>query len=216
MVKESVGRTSADAAAQDAGRRVNAIVSSPSARLMRPAERTYRVPCACSHGVIVTAGQAGGRVSCPACGAEVVVPRLRDLAALVVVEEAAAPRAPVWDAGRGLLVAGGALALVAAVLAASLNRMGGFFFPLPPGEAAIRMAVDQAPEEVVQSMWESASRGGVARPITADELRLIQFTRLADGVSKALWGVAAVGVAMAGIGAWRCLASSDRASGPLA
>lgn len=174
---------------------------------MSPADRQFAVPCECSAGVPVTAGQAGGRVACPACGRGVDVPRLRDLvpdtghSATVAMPRSAAPA---WNAGRGLAVAGTALALLAAITAAVLP-VGSRLFPQPVSEAAIRAAVEAAPLGDVLAAWRSMAATGVRRPPMQEEQRLQQFTAMCERVSRLLWAVAAAGtcVAVAGFAAGR-------------
>ena len=177
---------------------------------MATAERTFLLPCTCSARVSVTAGQAGGRVACSACGREIDVPRLRDLAAYAVDQPGAAgvPRSRL---GRGLVVAGCAVSIGAAVLALSLVPIGGLFFPQPATVAEIRAAVSAAPSTDVHSTWQSIARSGVARPATQEELRLQQFAAHAAGVAKLLWGISGIGLTMAVAGA--VIAASGRSAG---
>ncbi|MFM7413720.1 MAG: hypothetical protein ACKO6E_11015 [Planctomycetota bacterium] len=148
----------------------------------------------------MTSGQAGGRVTCDACGRVVDVPRLRDL-----VGFAASPVASPPDdraiRGRGLAVGGVATALAAAVLAASLGRLGVLFFPQPAGADEIRAALASTSPADVHAVWQTLSRNGVHRPATSDELRLQQFAARAAAMSRLLWGLAGIGgvVALAGI-----------------
>ena len=50
---------------------------------------SFLLPCGCGVDISVTSSQAGGLATCPACGREEPVPRLRDLGKL---RAAAAPR----------------------------------------------------------------------------------------------------------------------------
>lgn len=177
---------------------------------MAIAERTFLMPCPCSASVSVTAGQAGGRVVCPACGREIEVPRLRDLAAYAV-DHAAAASVPRSGVARGLVVAGCAIAISAAALAVVLVPIGGLFFPQPPTVAEIRAAINAAPSTDVHAAWQSMATSGVARPPTQQELRLQQFAAHASGVAKLLWGVSGIGIVMALVGV--AIAASERAAG---
>lgn len=107
------------------------------------------------------------------------------------------PRATRWDAGRGLLLAGIAGAVVSATLAVSLVRVGSLFFPQPPDLLLIRDAVVKAPLTDIQAAWQSLTRTGVRRPATQDEHRLEQFARTTSGVVTLLWVLAGVGTATA-------------------
>ena len=177
---------------------------------MATAERSFLLPCACTARVPVTAGQAGGRVSCSSCGREIDVPRLRDLAGYAVEQPrvAAAPRSGL---GRGLLVAGSAAAIGAALLAVALVPVGGLFFRQPPTVAELRAAVAAAPTVQVHEVWQSMARSGVGRPATQEELRLQQFAAHATGVARLLWGISGVGLVTALAGA--AIAFSGRAGG---
>lgn len=158
----------------------------------------------------MTAGQAGGQASCPACGRFLDVPRLRDLAAFAV-EPAAASGPPRSGLGRGLLVAGSALGVAAALLALSLVPIGGLFFPQPPTVAQIRAAVATAPLPQVYEGWQSMARSGVGRPPSPEELRLQQFAANTVTVGRLLWGVSGIGMVMALAGA--ALSAAGRSAG---
>ncbi|MCE9631626.1 MAG: hypothetical protein K8S94_13040 [Planctomycetia bacterium] len=179
---------------------------------MATAERTYLVPCACSARVAVTAGQAGGRVACPACGGSIDVPRLRDLEQYEVTAVTSGEPLVGWDASRGLLFAGVAIALVATVAAANVARIGGGMFPQPPADNTIRAAVRAAPIVDVHAAWQAIAVSGVQRPPTEEEIRIGQFSRTAGGISMVLWGVAGLGAALAAAGG-AMLASRGRPAG---
>lgn len=179
---------------------------------MAKAERSYLVPCACSARTPVTAGQAGGRIVCQGCGRALDVPRLRDLTPFAAQSD----RAEVLDRtapGRGMLVAGTVIAVVAAALALSLVRVGGSFFPQPPRPEVIRAAIAAAPLPDIQLAWQSLAVTGLHRPPTAEELRLEQFAAHASGVTVFLWGVAAVGAVLAAAGLVRRMTSRSTGRG---
>jgi hypothetical protein len=177
---------------------------------MATVERVFVLQCPCAGRVTVTAGQAGGQASCPDCGRAIDVPRLRDLAAYAVAP-AAVVGPPRWGLGRGLLVAGSALGVAAAILALSLVPVGGLFFPQPPTVAQIRAAVATAPLAQVYEGWQSMARSGVGRPPSQEELRLQQFAANAVTVGRLLWGVSGIGLVMALVGA--ALAATGRSAG---
>lgn len=160
----------------------------------------------------MTAGQAGGRIACPACGAGIDVPRLRDLEQCEVAAVTHGERRAGWDALRGLLFAGVAIALVATVAAANVARIGGSMFPQPPDANVIRAAVRAAPIVDVHAAWQSIAVSGVRRPPTEEEIRIGQFARTAAGIAAVLWGVAGLGVVLAATGA-AMLASRGRPAG---
>lgn len=166
---------------------------------MTKAERSYLVPCSCSARLPVTAGQAGGTIVCRACGREIDVPRLRELAAFAVEPgraEAPATAAP----GRGMIVAGSVVAVAAAALAVALVPLGRFFFSQPPTPEVIRAAIDAAPPASIQFAWQALAATGVHRPPTAEELQLQQFAAHASGVAMFLWGVAVLGALLVAAG----------------
>jgi hypothetical protein len=177
---------------------------------MATVERVFLLPCPCSGRVSVTSGQAGGQASCPACGRVIDVPRLRDLAAYAV-EPAAASRPPRSGFGRGLLVAGSALGIAAAVVALSLVPIGGLFFPQPPTVAEIRAAVATAPMAQVYEGWQVMARSGVGRPPSLEELRLQQFAANSVTVGRLFWAFSGIGLVMALAGA--ALTATSRSGG---
>jgi len=148
----------------------------------------------------VTAGQAGGRAVCPACGCESDVPRLRDLA-VHAVEEVRPTPASGASLARALLVAGVAIAIAAAAMAAAVVPIGGLFFRQPPTAAEIRASVAAAPIAEVHAAWQSMATYGVVRPASMEELRLQQFATRAAGISRLLWGTSVVGLSAAVAGA---------------
>ena len=184
--------------------------SLPPDPLMATAERSFLMPCACAARVPVTAGQAGGRVRCPACGREIDVPRFRELAAFAV-EQPRTVAGPASGMARGLVVAGMSLAVIAALLAIALVPVGGRFFRQPPPIALIREAVAGASLADIHAAWQSMARSGVGRPATAEELRIQQFAAHAAGVARLLWGASGVGLVVALAGA--AVAAARRSSG---
>ncbi|QDT70441.1 hypothetical protein MalM25_33890 [Planctomycetes bacterium MalM25] len=87
----------------------------------------YLLPCPCGKPAPVSASQAGGVVTCPACGETLETPRLRDLVQLPT-EEAQTPPKSGWSPRQGVLTAG-------LLLAAALAGGGGWFAanePQPP------------------------------------------------------------------------------------
>ncbi len=163
---------------------------------MVTAERTCLVSCVCSARVPVTVGQAGDRVVCPACGRSIDVPRFRDLERCTPATTSGDRRTG-WDALRGLLFAGVTIAMVAALAAANVTGLGGGIFSQPLDDDMIRTAVRAAPIVDVHTAWQLLSRSGVQRPPTEEEIRLENFSQMAAGLSKVLWGVAGLGAAVA-------------------
>lgn len=174
---------------------------------MPSADRQFIVPCECSAGVPVTAGQAGGQAVCSACGRSVDVPRLREL--VRGTEASTAPgairSAPAWNVARGVAVAGAAVAVVAALAALAIVPVGSRFFPRPAAPEVIRAAAKAAPIGEVLDAWRSMATTGVQRPPTLEEQRLQQFTATGSRIAGLLWALAAAGagLAVAGVVAGR-------------
>ena len=78
----------------------------------------YALTCACSQVAPVEVGQAGGTVSCTACGAVLEVPKLRELRQLSELQSSDAPPRASWSPVQGSLFVSGLLAIVIAAGAA--------------------------------------------------------------------------------------------------
>ena len=155
--------------------------------------KSYLLACGCAATVTVGPGQAGGVVSCPKCQATLSVPRLGELTRL--------PAAPVttgvsngpWTAAHGCILGGSLVALLAAAAAAYLGVA-----PRPPVEAAmIRAGVAAASTSDIYKAWQALAKSGVSRPSMADEERIMRVASSARAVATVLWGVAALGAAVA-------------------
>lgn len=181
---------------------------------MSIADRMFLVPCACAARMPVTAGQAGETIVCTACGSPIAVPRLRDLsrfAAETPADGRAAPNG--WDAARGLMLAGGAITILGAILATSLVRIGGMFFDQPAGAATLRSAVQAVPVGELHAAWKTFATTGVRRPPTEEELRLQQFAKTSSGIATFGWALAGIGAVVAAAGGLLCASSGSRAKG---
>jgi len=75
--------------------------------------KTYLLPCVCSADIPVGVGQAGGRVTCPACARDVDVPKLRLLGNLSAMAPVVQPVETRWGVAHGLTLCGVVLALLA-------------------------------------------------------------------------------------------------------
>ncbi len=162
--------------------------------------KTFRLPCECSHVIMVTTGQAGGVVNCPACGREVAVPKLRDFGQLEVVEAAAGTPRTGWRLAHACMLAGGVTAVLAWVAAAVLSVA-----PQATITAeTIRANVAAASDKQIFEAWKALSQSGVARPPLPEENRLQQRSQCWEGVSRGLLAIGAVGavVGLAGVGMW--------------
>lgn len=167
----------------------------------RPAPRgkmkRFLLPCGCSARIAVTAGQAGDRVRCPACGAEQTVPRLGDLGDLEEASEQVRPRRG-WTVGHACGLAGFLIAVVASGGAIGLRSWatGG---PLTADDD-IRAAVAATDIGAVHRAWASMARSGVERPPLPEEARSQRIYRSADAFARLLWTIAAGGAALAAAG----------------
>lgn len=167
---------------------------------MPSAERKFAVRCPCSAVVGVTTGQAGTRVICPGCGVPVDVPRLRDLLEAPSPPPARNAHRPGWDTARGLTFAGLAVAVLASIGAAGVVPLAGMLVGRPPSAEQVRRSVAAAPISMVHAAATELAQSGLNRVPSPVELRLVRSTRAARGVSRALWGVAAVAALTAAAG----------------
>ncbi len=85
------------------------------------------------------------------------------------------------------------MAVLACVAALYLGMV-----PQPPIEAAmIRAGVAAATNADIYKAWRALARSGVSRPTMPDEERIVQVARSAQAAATVLWGVAALGAAVA-------------------
>lgn len=138
------------------------------------------------------------------------MPRLRDLA------KAPSPsvsggngRRPAWDAARGITFAGAAVALMAAAIGVLAVPLGGMLVAQPPSPDEVRRSVDTAPITMVHAAVSELVQSGLNRVPSPAEVRFTRFTRAARGVSRVLWGVAAIAAVTAAAG-FMVRASRDR------
>jgi len=165
---------------------------------MTASSSRYRVVCACGREAIVGPGQAGGQLVCRGCGGMVVVPRLRDLEA--VVDAAGGLPAQRWHAAQGWLVVGLCVATMAAAAAWLVpHRLAGLR-PALPDDALIRAAVESVDAATAYRAWQAMRASGVDRGTLPEELRLQQATTAAGRIAAVLWTVAAIGAIAAAAG----------------
>ncbi|MFM8413291.1 MAG: hypothetical protein ACKOCX_01050 [Planctomycetota bacterium] len=177
---------------------------------MKPAAKRYRIPCRCSEEVLVGPGQAGGQVVCPACGAAVDVPRLRDLEPFATVDSGPAPKP--WRACHAWLLAGTAVALVSAAAAMVVGTRALARPALLPDPAMIRTAVDAADPITIYKAWRALRVSGVDRGPLPEEARLQREVSVAARVGGMLWLVSALGAAVAAAAGLACLAGPRAAA----
>jgi hypothetical protein len=155
--------------------------------------KTYLLTCGCSATVNVGPGQAGGTVICPSCSATLSVPRLGELSRLPPAPRATGVAAGSWTTAHGCILGGSLAALLAGAAALYLGVS-----PRPPVEPAmIRAGVAAASTSDIYKAWKALARSGVARPTMPDEERIVQVARSAQAAATVLWGVAALGAAVA-------------------
>ena len=145
---------------------------------------------------MVTAGQAGDEVQCPACRTRLTVPRLGGLAALERAPEEPSPRRQ-WTVGHGWGFAG--LIVAAAALSAALGLRPWVVGTPLVGDAEIRAAVAASDIATVHRAYRDMARSGVYRPPLPEEARSQRLARSAEAFSWLLWTLAAGGVAVAAI-----------------
>lgn len=162
--------------------------------------KSFRLPCECSHTVVVTTGQAGGVVNCPTCGRDIAVPKLRDFGRLEPVESSPPRPRGGWRLAYACMLAGGVTALLAwggaAVLSVAPQAM--------ITAETIRANAAAASDNQIFEAWKALSQSGVARPPFPEEKRLQQRWYFWKGVSRGLLAIGAVGavVGLAGVGMW--------------
>jgi hypothetical protein len=161
----------------------------------------YLLPCDCGTDIVVTAAQAGGSATCPACGRAAAVPRFRELSALPRATSAPArassgARRP-WRIGHTLLLVG--------ALATAGCTLGSMSFQPPAMEwvssEKIRSSVMQAATDEVYTMMRTRLvPSGVERPPTADESKMRARTDFYAGIRDGLRTAAAIGAGVALLG----------------
>lgn len=154
---------------------------------------TYLFPCPCSARIEIGAGQAGGQVTCPACGARLDVPKLRDFRDLEVADTPRSAAAGRWNWRHASMLAAAAVALVCGAVAAVVGVP-----PRSPVDAEmIRAAVMAADDASIIAAWKSLAASGVDRQPTPDELAIQRISRFRRGAAIGLTLAAAIGAAAA-------------------
>lgn len=157
----------------------------------------HLLPCVCSARIPVAVGQAGEQVRCPACGANVLVPRLGELARLEAVGSGteASGRRPVhpWTAGHACLFVGLVAAGLAAAAAAAVQSTRAAVID----DEVIRSAVRGADLIDIYRARQAFARQGVERPVLPEEDQLVRSSRVTTAVGRFLWAGAIGGLAVA-------------------
>ena len=180
--------------------------------------KRYLLPCVCSARIAVSAGQAGDRIRCPACGAEQPIPRLGELARLEQAADDGSERftqghfrpqdehpaqgrplanrtreAGSWTAAHACLLAGLFAMLLGGAAAVVVQATRSAVVDAD----MIRMAVQGGSIVDIHQAWQAFARQGVERPIMPDEAQLLRQAGIATAVGRLLWGVAALGLVLA-------------------
>lgn len=159
----------------------------------------FGLPCECGAEIAVTAGQAGGRVTCMSCGREAVIPKLRDLEPFRRQRTVAAQAAGHWKPAHAATLLGSLVFVSAVAGAAWFDRS------LSPAvdEGALRAMILSADDLTVYRGWTGElCRARVYRPPADQELAVLRRARFAGALSRGLSVVAGVGLlaALAGGG----------------
>ncbi|MEI8070226.1 MAG: hypothetical protein WCI09_01425 [Planctomycetota bacterium] len=155
--------------------------------------KTYLLPCVCLQDLCVNAGQAGGVLSCPACGRSVAVPKFRDMQALPESVLPLSRPQRSWTVFHALVLAG--------TLLAFLSGTAVFLIGSPPkavvDAATIRIAVAAASDQKIFTAWQNISRSGVDRSPTPEEQTLLHLSQFTAGISWAFTVIGVLGVVLA-------------------
>lgn len=155
----------------------------------------------------MTAGQAGGSVTCPRCGRILSVPKLRDLGALERQEPRETSPRTTWRPAH-------AIALLGAIVAVA-SWLGGLWIAwdsaVAVDDALLRSAVLAADDMAIYRVWsEGLARASVRRPPADEEQVLLRRARFADSMRSVL-NLVAVGAGLAAAAAAIVLRSATRA-----
>lgn len=165
---------------------------------MASGPKIFLLPCACAAEIEIVVGQAGGSLSCPACGRRVDVPKLRDFAGLRVKSVAAAPPGRRWGLPHAVALAGVAVAAIAWGAAAVVGAVPKAAF----SPEQIRADVRAEDDLVLYQGLQDLATASVARMPMREEFQLQRRAYFAAGMSRTLTmlgGVAAVVAAAAGL-----------------
>lgn len=186
---------------KEIGRRISAVTAfAAPVRIVNP-DKTHLLACGCSARVPVARGQAGGQVRCPACGAALDVPRLRDFERLEALAAGARPRQR-WDAARGVLLAAAAMATIAGLAAVAVVALAARSPDAMPDPESIRAAVAGADTVEVHRAWQRLAEWGIDREPTEPERRQQAVASAATSLAAVLATVAGIGAAVALVAGW--------------
>ena len=174
---------------------------------MASAQKTFLLPCTCSHEIEIVSGQAGGTTACPACGSRIDVPKLRDFSGLRTKAAEEDPRGRRWGTAHAVAVAGAALAALAWGGAAVVGSLPKAAFSADVIRADIHAENDLVLYKALGDMAETS----VARMPMREEFELQRRARFAFGMSRALVTLGSLGAVMAAGAGLALLAGRKRA-----
>lgn len=158
--------------------------------------KAFLLPCACSQSIVITSGQAGGTVSCPGCGRDVAVPKLRDFDRLEPAAGGQSRQRESWRLSHACMLAGG----LTAVLAWGVAIVFAMPMRSPFTADTIRAGVAAASDSQIYAAWKSLSRSGIARPPLPDEKRIQQTVSFRTGLARGLFVIGGLGAAVGLLG----------------
>lgn len=178
---------------------------------------TFEIVCgSCNTPNRVMPGQAGGRLTCRACGAECPVPRLGELrrlaatAASGLAGEGLAEGRPAsgassrrWSVAHGCVLAGAVLGIFGAGAASWFGD--GMTRPVVD-ETGIRALVQASDLRTVLQAWRDLERKGLERPPASQERR----QQAAASISRLLWLCSGAGAVLATGGGLAIVAARRR------
>ena len=163
----------------------------------------YLLTCGCGASVPVDAGQAGERIACPSCGAQLEVPTLRKLRHLPVAAPETQPARSTWGTRQGVATA----SLILAVILVAVALWSRFREPVVPefDPQARLQSVDSALEEMTPvegwqlwiDLYRPLAERGFARIEDPHKPAIEQYIARRRFFQKTLLALAALSIAVA-------------------
>jgi hypothetical protein len=157
-------------------------------------KKSYLLPCNCSADIEVVSGQAGGSVTCPACGRQNDVPKLRDFEQLKTRSQSSGKAAGGWSAMHALALAGAASAAIAFAAAAVVGSTPRAAFDPERVRSDILASEDDARLYRALQEYSSAS---VSRGAMREEVDLQRRAIFATGMARTLQVLGGLGAVVA-------------------
>lgn len=163
---------------------------------MANAPKIFLLTCDCGTEIEIVSGQAGGATSCPSCGRQVAVPKLRDFAGLRV-KPVGTPegrrRGTPWGMAQAVAVAGLALAAVSWCGALVVGAVPKAAFTAD----LIRSEVNSESDVALYEALDGMANASVMRMPMREEFELQRRAHFASRMSRALMVLGGVGAAVA-------------------